>query len=351
MIGLLMLEERTDKMRYFIMDSQDIRVNLATEEYLMNTADVSEPLLLFYIQKPSVIIGRYQNAYEEINLDYLREHHVVLTRRISGGGAVYDDLGNLSFSIVMQKDDTTFGDYQRVTMPILKGLQAMGARSAEMGGRNDLYIHGQKFSGNAMYTKKNRTYSHGTLMYDVDLSILESVLTVSKEKFESKATKSVRKSVSNIKPYLDERYQTDTTEEFRDELLCQIYSVSSLNEISDKQLKLTDKDNEEIQKLVDTRYGNDEWIFGETPEFHFNKRTRIPSVGIVDIHVSTNKGIIQELAIYGDFFGEQEIAILQNQLIGEPYIYEVLKKRLQTFSVSDYILNLTNEELLSLLFS
>lgn len=149
------------------MKSDDIRMNLATEEYLMNNVDISEPCLLLYIQKPCVIIGRNQNAYEEINFDYLRHNDIVLTRRTSGGGAVYDDLGNMSFSFVTKKDVTHFGDYHGATQPILKALQKMGAKEVEVRGRNDLFVEGKKFSGNAMYTKNDRSYSHGTLMFDV----------------------------------------------------------------------------------------------------------------------------------------------------------------------------------------
>jgi len=202
------------------MESKDIRMNLATEEYLMDHANVDEPLLLLYIQEPCVIIGRNQNVYEEINLRYLRAHQIVLTRRTSGGGAVYDDLGNMSFSFVTQKNVTTFGDYQGVTQPILEALHRMGATQATSGGRNDLYIEGRKFSGNAMYTKNGRTYSHGTLMYDVDVSVLDQLLTVAKEKIASKATQSVRKNVTNVRPYLDTKWQKLTTEEFREQLLC-----------------------------------------------------------------------------------------------------------------------------------
>ena len=227
-------------MKFYRMLSEDIRYNLATEEYLMNNVDVSEPCLLLYIQKPCVIIGRNQNAYQEIDFDYLRSRKIVLTRRTSGGGAVYDDLGNMSFSFVTKKDATSFGDYQSATQPIMKGLAAMGAKDVEVHGRNDLFIDGKKFSGNAMYTKKGRTYSHGTLMYDVDLEELTKVLHVAQEKIASKATKSVRKSVTNIKPFLAEQYQSMDTKEFRDTLLCRIYEVESIDEISEQEIVLTE---------------------------------------------------------------------------------------------------------------
>ena len=336
-------------MRYHIMESEDIRWNLAAEEHLMNTVDVTEPLLLLYIQKPCVIIGRNQNAYEEIDFQYLREHNVTLTRRISGGGAVYDDLGNMSFSFVTKKDDTTFGDYRGVTTPILHALQAMGATHATVGGRNDLFIDEMKFSGNAMYTRNGRTYSHGTLMYDVDLTVLDKILTVSKEKIESKATKSVRKSVTNVKPFLAEEYQHLTTPEFRDTLLCHIYGVASVSEIKDHELALTDADRLAIQKLFDERYANDDWIYGQAPKFAFNRRTRIPGVGIVDIHLSTEHGHISAIQFFGDYFGTKDTSELEQLLNGTIFEREALKKVLDTIDVSEFILNFTNDDLLDLL--
>lgn len=335
-------------MRYFIMESHDIRKNLATEEYLMQTANIDEPLLLLYIQKPCVIIGRNQNAYEEIDLDYLRAHHIIITRRTSGGGAVYDDLGNLSFSFVMKKNDAAFGDYESVVSPILKVLHQMGAQQATLGGRNDLYLDGKKFSGNAMYTKKGRTYSHGTLMYDVDLSVLDQILTVSKEKIASKATPSVRKNVANLKPYLAPEYQT-STEEFRDNLLRVLYNVKDLTAIKEKRLALTKKDHAAIDRLFHERYANPDWIYGEAPRFQLHNRTRLPQVGIVDLHLNVAHGKITNLRLLGDFFGQQDVSGLAAALIGAPYEYTALENVLKNLKISDFILNLSNQEFLDLL--
>lgn len=333
------------------MESNDIRMNLATEEYLMNHADVSEPLFLVYIQSPCVIIGRNQNACEELDLNYLRENQITLTRRISGGGAVFDDLGNMSFSFVKKRDEVQFGNYQNVTEPILSALHKMGATQAVSGGRNDLYIDGLKFSGNAMYSKNNRTYSHGTLMYDVDLSVLDRILTVSKEKIASKATPSVKKNVTNVKGYLKPEFQFERTEDFRDQLLCELYGVKSLAEIKDKELVLTQVDRKAIQKLFDEKYANDAWIFGEAPAFEYNKRTRIASVGIVDVKLNVVHGKISAAKIFGDFFGQQPVEQLSAFLVGKEYRFEAIEKELKQIKVSEYIHNLTNEDFLALLFS
>ena len=337
-------------MRYYMMPSRDIRVNLATEEYLLNQYDLAEPLLLLYIQKPCVIIGRNQNAYEEIHLPYLREHNITLTRRISGGGAVYDDLGNISFSLVSQKGQVNFGDYQGVTQPIVQALHRLGATGVEASGRNDLYIEGKKFSGNAMYTKNNRTYSHGTLMYDVDLTVLDQVLNVSKEKFQSKATPSTKKVVTNIKPYLASQYQQLTTEQFGEALLCAIYQVEELKAIASQQIVLSDQDQAAIQALVERKYANHDWIYGETPQFDLQRRTRIPQVGIIDIKLSMNKGKINKAQIFGDFFGQEPIEHLTEQLVGLAFEAEVFENFLATCQVNHYIHNLTNQQFFSLLF-
>lgn len=337
-------------MRYHIMESQDIRRNLATEEYLMNHFTSEDSLFLLYIQKPSVIIGRNQNVYEEIDLNYLRENKVTLTRRISGGGAVYDDLGNLSFSFVGPKTSIKFGEYESIVSPILQALKNMGAKNAKAGGRNDLYVNGMKFSGNAMYTKKNRVYSHGTLMYAVDLTILEKILTVSKEKIESKATPSVRKAVTNIKPFLKPAFQFEKIKDFRDALICEVYHVNELKEIKEKRLDLTREDEAKIDQIVRERYANNDWIYGETPKFTLSRRTRIPNVGIVDVRLSTTKGKISAIRFYGDYFGQKDISYLEKNLLNQPFIYEAIKEVLRDINVSDYIFRFSNKDLLSLLF-
>lgn len=337
-------------MKFFRMPSDDIRMNLATEEYLMDNVDIEEPCLLLYIQKPCVIIGRNQNAYQEIDLAYLQSKSIVLTRRTSGGGAVYDDLGNMSFSFVTKKDATRFGDYHTATQPIMKGLEAMGATGITVHGRNDLYIEDKKFSGNAMYTKKDRTYAHGTLMFDVDLDALTQVLHVAKEKIASKATKSVRKSVTNIKPYLSEVYRDLDTYAFRDVLLCHIYGVASIEEISEKELRLTDADQQAIDALYRERYANPQWIFDEAPAFDWQKRKRFDQVGIVEINFSVAKGLITAMKINGDFFGQKEIEALQAALIGLPFQYETIKKMLSEQRLDQYIYQMTKDDFLDLLF-
>lgn len=336
-------------MYFYKMTSQDIRTNLATEEYLMNHKEYDEPILLLYIQQPSIIIGRNQNPREEIDLSLMRKLGVTLTRRKSGGGTVYDDLGNISFSVVMDKKDTSFGDYDELTLPIVEALKSFGLKDIAIDGRNDITLYGKKISGNAMYTKKNRLFSHGTLLYDVDLDVLPKLLTVSRDKIESKGTRSVRSRVTNIKPFLTEYYQSLTAFEFRDELIKAVYHVSSLEDISHKELSLTKQDEDSIKEIVDTYYGNEQWIYGEAPKYCIQKRKRFPKVGIIDIRMNVEKGYVTDSQIFGDFFGQRSIKELEDLLQGVFLTESCLKERFNAVKMSDYFTGLTVTEWIELL--
>lgn len=335
-------------MYYVLLESRDIRENLAAEQYLLNTLDFDEPFVLFYIQKPCVIIGRNQNAYAEIDMAYAKEKNITITRRQSGGGAVYDDLGNVSFSFVMEAANRSFGDFKTLTQPIITALHSMGAAGADMNGRNDLFIDGKKFSGNAMYKKGKKMYMHGTLMFDVDLVEMTNVLNVSKIKIESKGTKSVRSHVTNLKPYLDSAYQTLTIEDFRDQLLLQLFGVASMEEIQEKRYELTSEDHNEIKKLVKLIYGNDKWVYGEAPKFAIRREKKFAG-GVVDIGLSVEKGKISQLKIYGDYFSQRDTREIETLLTGLDFSQSVIAQALTKVDFNEYFTNISKEEFIQLL--
>lgn len=226
-------------------ENHDPRVNLAIETFLLQEMPLEEPILLFYINEPSIIIGRNQNTIEEINREYVEEHGIHVVRRLSGGGAVYHDFGNLNFSFIMPDDGDSFRDFAKVTKPIIQALHELGISGAELKGRNDLVIDGLKFSGNAMYATNGRMFAHGTIMFDSDINEVVNALKVKKEKIESKGIKSIRSRVTNIKPFLPEEKQGMTTEEFREDILLKIFGVSSVEDV--KTYELTEKDWEKNQ--------------------------------------------------------------------------------------------------------
>ena len=182
-------------------DILDPAINLAIEEYALNALDINESFLLFYSMKPTVIVGKNQNTLEEINMDYVREHYVNVTRRLSGGGAVYNDEGDLSFSFITKDDGDSFNNYKRFTEPVVHALHSLGV-PAELQGRNDLTVNGKKISGNAQFSTRGRMFSHGTLLFDVNLENVAMALNPDPEKYESKGIKSVRSRVTNIREHL-----------------------------------------------------------------------------------------------------------------------------------------------------
>ncbi len=219
----------------------DPRINLAIEIFLLQEMKVDEPILLFYINEPSIIIGRNQNTIEEINKEYVDEHGIHVVRRFSGGGAVYHDFGNLNFSFIMPDDGNSFRDFEKLTKPIVQALHEMGVEGAQLKGRNDLVINDMKFSGNAiLYATNRRMFAHGTIMFDSDINEVVNALKVRKDKIESKGIKSIRSRVTNIKPFLPKEKQDMTTEEFRQEILLKIFGVVPLEEV--KTYELTEED-------------------------------------------------------------------------------------------------------------
>lgn len=335
-------------MQYIAMQTKDIRTNLATEQYLMNSDKVTPPFLLFYIEKPCIIVGRNQNTVEEVNEEYCQQHNITITRRLSGGGAMYQDLGNLCFSFVVPSATQKFGDFKTLVAPIVDALHEMGATGAEVTGRNDLVIDGRKFSGNAMYTRDGKTFSHGTLMYQVDVNAVAHALHVPKDKIASKGIKSVRSRVANLNDYLDPKYQNLTTDQFRDELLKKIYQTDSMAEIQKNAYQLDDQDQQAIAKLEHDLYANWDWVFGKSPEFTVKKRQHFNG-GTIDARFKVDNGKISAVRLYGDFFGVQDVNELEQQLLGLPYTSDVLTKTLQKIDLNHYFANIDQNDVIDLL--
>lgn len=335
-------------MRYIAMKSHNIGENLATEQYLMNNKDFGEPLLLFYYEEPCIIVGRNQNTLEEINQKYVDDHHIRVTRRLSGGGAVYQDLGNLCFSFVVDSDSEDFGDFKSFTKPIVDALHEMGATTAEVSGRNDILVDGRKFSGNAMYTRNGKTFSHGTLMLDVDLDVVGQALNVPEDKIKSKGIKSVRSRVTNLKPFLAPEYQDITVPEFRDTLLKKLFNVDDLAEIKDQEVVITPDEQVKIDQIYKDTYDNWDSVYGNSPEFTVKKRQHF-DMGTVDARIKVDDGKIENIKFYGDFFGPGDVDALAQALNGQKYDRTVIKGIIDNIDTAQYIVGVSKEELVDLL--
>lgn len=330
------------------MKSHDIRHNLATEQYLMNNKKFDEPLVLFYYEGPCIIVGRNQNTLEEINQKYVEEHNITVTRRLSGGGAVYQDLGNLCFSFVVDSDSEEFGDFKSFVQPVVDALHAMGATTAEVSGRNDILVDGKKFSGNAMYSHSGKTFSHGTLMLDVDQDVIAHALNVPEDKMKSKGIKSVRSRVTNLKPYLAPEYQNLTVPEFRDTLLKELFHVKDLKAITDKEVTINDDEKAAIDKIYNDYYNNWDWVYGNSPEFTVKKRQHF-TAGTIDARLLVEGGKIKNLKFYGDFFGPADATELADKLTGVRYDREHVGAILDSVDTQQYFNGIPTAEVLDLL--
>ncbi|MEV5038301.1 lipoate--protein ligase [Bacillus sp. AFS026049] len=319
----------------------DPRINLAIEEYALKHLNIDETYLLFYINRPSIIIGRNQNTIEEINSDYVDEKGITVVRRLSGGGAVYHDLGNLNFSFITKDDGDSFHNFKKFTQPVVETLEKLGIH-AELSGRNDILAEGKKISGNAMFSTKGRMFSHGTLLFQSEMDHIVSALKVKKDKIESKGIKSIRSRVGNIADFLKEPM---SVEEFRSFLLQNIFKETG----KVTEYVLTETDWEKIHEISEDRYQNWEWNYGKSPKFNLQNSHRFP-VGSVDIRLEVNRGIIENCKIYGDFFGVGEVADIEQKLTGTRYEKEAISRVLDEIDVRHYFGNVTKEEILALIY-
>lgn len=329
---------------YFIDNKgiNDPRINLAIEEYALKTLNVEEEsFLLFYINQPSIIIGRNQNTIEEINTDYVEENGVIVVRRLSGGGAVYHDLGNLNYSFITKDDGESFQNFKKFTQPVVDAMKKLGINS-ELSGRNDILAEGRKISGNAMFSTKGRLFSHGTLMFNSNIDAVVAALKVKKEKIESKGIKSVRSRVANIVDFMENPI---TVEEFRMEILKSIFG----GEENIKYYELTDEDWDNIYKLSEERYQQWDWNYGQSPKFNIQRTKKFPS-GFIDIRLEVNKGIMEEVHIFGDFFGVGEMEDIENMLKGKKYEPQTILSALNEIDIPTYFGGVSKEDFIKLMY-
>lgn len=296
-------------MKIIINESTDPYFNLAAEEYLLDTEGF-ERVFMLWRNAPAVIIGRSQNAYAEINLRYTEEHGIRVVRRLTGGGAVFHDLGNLNYTFIVPSDEGEGGiDFARFCAPVIEALKSLGA-DASLSGRNDIMVSGKKVSGSAQTVRNGRRMHHGCMLYSADLRNVSLALNVNREKLKSKGIASVSSRVDNIQNLagLDGMDVTD----FRD-YLCR-YIIGNSGEKCDLYV-FSDADISAIRKLADSRYSRWEWNFGKSQKLD-NSVSRRFGFGTVEISYTLEGGVIRDIAFTGDYFGETPSDVLCNVLTG-----------------------------------
>lgn len=330
-------------MLYFIDNKgiTDPTLNLALEEYALRHFPAEHDYLLFYINEPSIIIGKNQNTLEEINAEYVEQNGIHVVRRLSGGGAVYHDLGNLSYSFITKDDGQSFHNFKKFTEPVVRALQKLGV-DAQMTGRNDIQAGDRKISGNAQFITKGRLFTHGTLLFNSEMERVASSLRANPEKYVSKATKSIRSRVANITEFLREPM---TIEEFRAFLLQSIFETEG----GVPTYAVTEADWDNVRKLADERYRNWDWNYGRSPAFNVRQTKRIEGAGTFDVRLQVENGTIREAAVYGDFFGRGDSKEFASKLIGLRYEANALSELLDEVDLTYYFGPVTKEDWLSLL--
>jgi len=322
-------------------DVNDPHLNLALEEYILRNFDRGDDYLLFYINEPSIIIGRNQNTLEEINQSYTEENGVHVVRRISGGGAVYHDLGNLNFSFITDYDNTKLNNFRNFTRPVVNALNGMGVE-AELKGRNDILVGDKKISGNAQFSSVKRMLSHGTLLFDCDLSEVQHTLNVKMSKIESKGHKSVRSRVANITEFLPEPMDIKS---FRKKIIEEVYR----DQKDFKTYHLTEEEWEGVKKLKAEKYDQWDWNYGKSPKFNIHRTKRF-AVGEIDVRIFVEKGTIKSIKIYGDFFGKEPVENIEEVLTGKRYDLAEITAALEPIAIQDYFGNVDQQEFIDLLY-
>ena len=314
--------------------------NLATEEYVLKNFD--EDSFMLWRNAPSIIVGKHQNTLAEINVDYVKRNNIPVVRRLSGGGAVFHDLGNLNFTFIQLGKDENLIDFRKYTEPILEVLQKTGI-AAKFEGRNDLTIDGRKFSGNAEHIWKNRVLHHGTLLFSAEMTDLTQALNADPLKFKDKSVKSVRSRVTNISEHLSEPMDVM---EFAD--LIQSHIIEKYPDA--RMIELSAEDHEKIHELVRTKYNTWEWNFGYSPNYNYRKVLRTEKSGTIEFDMDVRNGTILLIKIFGDYFGHLDSEALEIQLTGIQHNEQSIRAALAQMNISDYINHLSLEEFLTGLF-
>jgi len=317
------------------------KLNLALEEYALRNFDSSTDYLLFYINEPSIIIGRNQNTLEEINKDYIDSNEIHVVRRVSGGGAVYHDLGNLNFSFITNHDGKSISNFKKFTAPVIRVLNDMGV-TAELKGRNDIQVDEKKISGTAQFSTGKRMISHGTLLFDTDMSEVAKALQVKMSKIQSKGHKSVRSRVANISEFLKTPISMD---DFKNQLLNGLYEASEPFEIH----KLTEDEWKAVHQLKAEKYDQWDWNYGRSPKFNIQRNKRF-AIGEIDLRIFVEKGLISEFKVFGDFFGRQPVTDLEDLLIGVPYDKNEISNALENVSIENYFGKIEKSDFIDLVY-
>ena len=319
-------------MRCILNTRTEPEFNLAAEEQLLRRGD--EDIFMLWRNAPAVIVGRHQNTAAEIDEDFVRRRGIKVIRRMTGGGAVFHDLGNVNFTFIRMGDFGRGIDFRRFTAPILEALRALGVEGA-FDGRNDLTAGGKKFSGNAQHVERDRVLHHGTLLFSSSLEDMTAALRVRPEKFSDKAVKSLPARVTMLKnflPHLDV------------ETFMRLLMERMLTSLPGERRDLDAEEERAVEEAARSKYALWEWNYGKSPEYAFRRYMRT-AAGTLEARLHVRSGVILAACIRGDFFALRPVEELEGLLAGRKHEAESLATFLESICPEEYIQGLAAREL------
>lgn len=326
-------------MKIVIGESTNPYFNLAMEEYFLKEKE--EDYFMLWRNDKSVIIGKNQNAYAEINQKFVSDNNIKVVRRMTGGGAVFHDLGNINYTFIKRNSKDSFNDYKIFSQPIIDFLNELGVK-ASMSGRNDILIGDKKISGNAQCAYKDSVMHHGTLLFSSDMSNISDSLKVNPLKIKSKGISSVRSRVTNISEHLNNKL---SVESFISDL-CDFVKTYYVDFV---YYTLSDNDRAGINELVEQKYSTDKWNYGFKQEFSITNEIKF-SYGLVQLYMTVTDNKIEYIKFLGDFFGEKDVSGLEEYLVGKSYLKDTIKSELTNVNIDSYITGMSDEDLLEIMF-
>lgn len=326
-------------MKFILSRNNNPYFNLAAEEYIVK--NLNEDLFYIYVNQSSVIIGKNQNPFSEVDINFLKDNNILLVRRLSGGGAVYHDLGNVNYSFLIKDKAEDIYKFEKYSNPVIDFLNKELNLKAKFGGRNDITIDDKKISGAAQFVYNNNLIHHGTLIFNVDFTNVDKILTPNYDKIKSKGVKSVQSRVGKILDFLPKEKKL-SVEEFTKNLI----SFISNN----VEYKLNEEQLEEINKNAKQKEESINFILENKKKYHFQTSEYIPGFGTIQIYFNLENNKISDFEIFGEYFFKKDISDLRNKFINIEYNEKKIRETIESIeNFENYFFNLGKDKLISLI--
>ena len=299
----------------FIERSQtDPFFNIAAEEYLLKNTD--EEILTFWQSTPSVILGKHQNPVKEVNLDFVNQHKIPVIRRISGGGTVFHDIGNINYTLITQSEiQENLVDFRKFTKPMILFLKEFGLES-QFEGKNNLTLNGKKFSGNSAHVFKKRVMHHGTFLFETQLDMLEKIINPLQNNVEDKSIASIQASVTNISDHLKEKMNLESFKKRMTDFFINYFDIETRQNLTPDMI-------EEVQNLATEKYHTWAWNYGYSPKYRFSNEQKT-ALGPVKVNLSVKEGYIEKIEL---ILNGKRMPQIEAELLGSPHNKSLLQSK------------------------